>query len=91
MGNNWSEAQYIIDELLYKLSPILPVEPGEVEFKTPGTYNFTIPPKVKEIKIEAYGATSGGGGGGGGAQYLIYTSISGFSGGSGGGGGGGCW
>lgn len=63
MGNNWSEAQYIIDELKAALGPL---EPGQAVFDKPGSYTFTVPAKCTKIYIEAISASSGGGGGGGG-------------------------
>lgn len=61
----------------------LPAVPGMVSWASPGTYTWTVPPKVTRVTIEIYGASGGGGG-----FYDNYNGDWGYVNGCGGGGGG---
>lgn len=46
--------------------------PGQVEFTEPGTYQWTVPKRVKRVSAVAVGAGGGNNGGGGGLAYDTF-------------------
>ncbi len=58
-----------------------PAGPGAVDYTTPGTYTYTVPPGVADVQVELWGAGGGGGiegpilGGYGGGGGAVLTAI----------------
>lgn len=77
----------ILQTAFYVLALSFSLFSQPINYTTPGTYTWTVPPCVYEITVKVWG----GGGGGGGALAIMKNSSSGgetCSGGAGGGGGG---
>lgn len=87
--NNISKARVKKNGTTYAIKTTAGVPYGKKEYRTPGTYTFTVPSGVTKIKVEIAGAGGGGGGGtrifyGGSKTPTDYKYYTGGNGGRGG-------